>query len=737
MNKLMLAVRIGLLLVFSISALIAGAAERPKIGLALSGGGSKAGAHIGVLKVLEANNIPVDYVAGTSAGAIIGGLYAAGLSAAEVEQAVGSIDWGDILQDSPPRRDLPFRRKRDDLNYLVKYRPGYGDGGLKLPLGLVQGQKVTNFFRRHVDSAAEAQDFDTLPIPLRVVATDLESGEAVVLANGDLPLAIRASMAIPVFFSPVSIDGRQLVDGGPSNNLPISVVREMGADIVIAVDITAPLLKSDQIDSVLTVADQLTNMLTQRTVRDQVATLTQNDVLIRPDLTGIGGLDFDRTLEAVEPGMLATQAVLPRLVKYAADPATYETHVNRADRMGDRRLQFVDINNQSQVDDDIVRFRLGLAPGDPINHDDIEAAVANVYALDLFDRIDYRIEQRDIGAGIVVDVFEKPWGPSYLQFGMQLAEDFSTGSEFNIGVAYLQTAMNDLGGEWRAQLDLGERQGLSWNWFQPLSRRTRVFIETDAAVLRRNFRVFDEDSALADLRVSGWGLRVAAGAELGVSGEIRAGWNRFKGDADVVTGTIDLTDDAIDIGEAFAQLRFDSLNNTNFPQSGASASLGAVWGRDGLGADSDFEQLSASALVAKTWGRLSVLTSIELGTTLDDDAPLQSQFQLGGLGRLSGFPSNRFFGQHYGLANVTAYTRLNRNVWLPLYAGVSLEAGNVWNDRSDIDASSLRFGSALYAGTESPVGPVYLALGLAEGGESTIYLFLGNPFYFQGARPLD
>ena len=737
MNTLQLAARIVLLLFLSTAVWGAEGESRPKIGLALSGGGSKAGAHIGVLKVLEANNIPVDYVAGTSAGAIIGGLYAAGLSADEVEQAVGSIDWADILQDSPPREDLPFRRKRDDLNYLVKYRPGYSDGELKLPLGLVQGQKVTNFFRRHVDRAAEARDFDALPIPLRVVATDLETGDAVVLGSGDLPLAIRASMAIPVFFSPVSIDGRQLVDGGPADNLPISVVREMGADVVIAVDITAPLLKSEQIDSVLTVADQLTNMLTQRTVREQVATLTERDVLIRPDLSGIGGLDFDRTLEAVEPGMRATEAALPMLAQYAVDTSERPMRSARVGTGAIRRLEFVDINNRSQVNDEIVRYRLGLVPGDPVDHDDIEAAVANVYALDLFDRIDYRIERRDVGVGIVVDVFEKPWGPSYLQFGMQLAEDFSTGSEFNIGIAYLQTAMNDLGGEWRAQLDLGARQGLSWNWFQPLSRRSRVFIETDAALLRRNFRVFDADSALADLRVSGWGLRVAGGAELGVNGEFRVGWNRFKGDADVVTGALDLTDDGIDIGEAFTQLRFDSLNNPNFPQSGVSASLASVWGRDALGADENFEQLSARALVAKTWGRLSVLTSLELGTTLDNNAPLQSQFQLGGLGRLSGFPSNRFFGQHYGLANVTAYTRLNRNVWLPLYAGASLEVGNVWDDRDDVDASSLRFGSAVYAGTESPLGPVYLALGVAEGGNSTLYLFLGNPFGIQGARPLD
>ena len=712
--------------------------ERPKIGLALSGGGSKAGAHIGVLKVLEANNIPVDYVAGTSAGAIIGGLYAAGLSPREIEEAVGGIDWGDILQDAPPREDLPFRRKRDDLNYLVKYRPGYRDGALRLPLGIVQGQKVTNFLRRHVDGASTSDHFDTLPIPLRVVATDLETGGAVVLEEGDLALSIRASMAIPVFFSPISINGRQLVDGGPANNLPVDVVRAMGADIVIAVDITAPLLDAEDIDSVLVVADQLTNMLTQRTVREQVGHLRDGDILIRPDLSGIGGLDFDRTLDSVPPGVLATEQALPELRRHALDDAAFAAHVKRRAATDEQPLlAFVEINNSSQVETEIIEHRLGLDVGMPIDRDRIEKGIANVYALDLFARIDYRFETREGAEGIVVDVMEKPWGPSYLQFGMRLSEDFSTDSDFNIGIAYLQTAVNDLGGEWRAQLDLGDLQGLSLNWFQPLSRRSRVFTEFDAFLRRRNFRFFDERSAIADLRVSGWGVRAAAGAELGVSGEVRVGWNRFQGDADVVVGDLQITNDNFDIGEVFTSLRYDRLDNANFPQNGASASLGAVWSSEGAGADSNYEQVTASVTLANTWGRFSLLGGAEFGTTLDDDAPLQSQFQLGGLGRLSGFAANRFLGQHYGLASVTAYTQLNRNVWLPLYAGFSLEAGNVWDDLDDVDGDSLRVGGALYAGTESPLGPVYLALGLAEGGESTIYLYLGNPFNLQGARPLD
>lgn len=718
----------------------AGNAGRPKVGLALSGGGSKAGAHIGVLRVLEANRIPVDYIAGTSAGAIVGGLYAAGLSPDEIEQAIGGIDWADMLDDRPQRQELPFRRKRDDLNYLVKYRPGYSDGGIKLPLGLVEGQKVSGFFRRQLEGLNPSRNFDALPIPLRVVATDLETGQPVIIGSGDLSTAIRASMAIPVFFSPVELDGRRLVDGGPANNLPIDVVREMGADIVIAVDITAPLLSGSQLDSVLAVADQMTTVLTQRTVAERVATLGENDVLLRPDLSGMGGMDFERTLEAIEPGQSAAVAVRDELLRYAVDAAAYreyESGHRQKNNVTTVKIGFVDINNHSKISSGIIRNGLGFRVGDTLDKQAIERGIASVYAYDLFERIDYQVAERNGETGISIEVVPKSWGPSYLQFGLQLSEDFSTGSDFNIGIAYLRTAANSLGGEWRAQLDIGEFQGLSLNWFQPVSQRNRFFVEADAFLQRRYFRFYEDSSALADLSVEGLGGRLAAGTEIGVSGEIRAGWNRFTGDASVVVGEFDLTDDRVDIGEYFASVAYDRIDNANFPRHGISAAIGTAWSRQSAGAGSDFEQVTASLLAANSWNDYSVLGSLQAGTTLDDNAPLQSQFLLGGLGRLSGFPTNRFFGQHFVLANVTAYKRLNQNVWLPTYAGVSVETGNVWDDRDSVSGNDLRFAGAIYAGADSPLGPLYLAWGLAEGGENTVYLYLGSPFINAGSRPFD
>ena len=713
---------------------------RPTVGLALSGGGTKAGAHIGVLRVLEDNRIPVDYIAGTSAGAIIGSLYAAGLSPDEIEAAVAGIDWEDMLEDAPPRRDLPFRRKLDDLNYLVKSRPGYNDGKVELPMGLVQGQKVVVFLRQQYGAYADTRDFDALPIPLRVVTTDLVSGDGVVLGSGDLARAVRASLSLPVFFAPVEIDGQQLIDGGPANNLPVSVVREMGADVVIAVDITAPLLAEDELDSVLSVADQMTNILIQRTVQEQVALLGNDDILIRPDLEGIGGLDFSKTLEPIGAGEEAARTVETALSRLAMGEQEYRDYAmarTRRPAVAAETIRFVVINNNSSIGIDTIESRLGIKAGDALDEDEIRRGIASVYGLDLFELIQYRIEHLESGAGVIIDIVPKPWGPNYLQFGLELAQDFSQGSDFNLGIAYLQTGVNSLGGERRVQLDVGERTGLSMDWYQPVSHRSDWFVEAEALAAQRNFRLFDNNNALADIRIEGFGGTLSGGADIGHYGEIRAGWNRFTGDANVIVGDVLVPDDSVEIGEYFTTLRYDRIDNPNFPREGAYASLGGFWSRKSVGADTDFEQIAGSFFLARSWGNNSIIGRIEGGTTLDDDAPLQSQFLLGGLGRLSGYPAARFVGQHYALATITAYHRLISNLWVPVYAGMSVEAGNVWNNSSKVSSGDLRFAGALYAGADTPLGPLYLAWGLAQGGEDSVYLYLGNPFVAEGARPLD
>ena len=355
--------------------------SRPKIGLALSGGGARGSAHIGVLKVLEENNIPIDYIAGTSMGSIVGGLYSIGMSPDEILEGIESIDWDDVFHDFPAREERSFRRKRDDDLYLVKAKPGIDKDGLKLPEGVVQGQKINMALSRFTQPVQNIKNFDNFAIPFRAVASDIVTGDAVVLDSGNLAAAIRASMSVPAAFAPITIDGRQLVDGGIANNLPIDVVRAMGADIVIAVDISTPLLTEDELGSALKITIQLTGILTRRNAEAQIATLTEEDVLLIPDLGDITSADFDRAAEAIPTGVAAAEASLESLRRYSIPADEYEDY-----RAGLKHfdptspiVDFIRFDNESRFDDSALAYRVyNSKVGEPFSQEAVERDVGRI-----------------------------------------------------------------------------------------------------------------------------------------------------------------------------------------------------------------------------------------------------------------------------------------------------------------------------------------------------------------------
>src|SRR4051812_184106 len=284
------------------------AATTPRIGLVLSGGGARGLAHVGVLKVLEELRVPVHCVTGTSMGAIVGGSYAAGTRPAELEAFVRRADWNEMFRDSPPRTEISTRRKIDE--YKTLFAPEYGvtRRGLVLPKGVIAGVSIEGFFRALTQPAIDTVDFDRLPIPFRAVAADIETGEAVVLSRGSLPRAMRASMSVPGALSPVAIDGRLLVDGGVANNLPIDEARKLCGEVIIAVNISTPPLKREEITSALSVAGQLINFLGKVNVERQLASLGTRDVLIAPQLGDIAAASFERSADAIRIGESAARA---------------------------------------------------------------------------------------------------------------------------------------------------------------------------------------------------------------------------------------------------------------------------------------------------------------------------------------------------------------------------------------------------------------------------------------------
>src|ERR1700727_54162 len=265
---------------------------RPRICLVLSGGGARGMAHIGVLKVLEELKVPIDCIAGTSMGAVVGGLYASGMSAAQIETTMRSVDWQEAFRDAPPRRDLAFRRKQDDRNFLVRLPLGLKHGKILLPKGFIQGQKLQETLRQLTLPFSNSTDFDLLPTPFRAVATDLETGNAVLMDKGDLAIAMRASMSAPGVFAPVELDGRLLVDGGLAENLPINVARAMHADILIVSDVSYPLQPRAALDSALSISNQTLAILVRKDADQQRTSLGPKDVLIEPNLGLTPATDF-------------------------------------------------------------------------------------------------------------------------------------------------------------------------------------------------------------------------------------------------------------------------------------------------------------------------------------------------------------------------------------------------------------------------------------------------------------
>lgn len=702
---------------------------RPRIGLALSGGGARGAAHIGVLKVLEEMRVPVYCVAGTSMGSIVGGLYAMGMTPDEIEELVATIDWTGAFADDIPRDDRSFRRKRDDDSYLVRRRPGISGFSLRFPPGILNGQKIDLLLKRHTLPAWAVRDFDDLGIPYRAVAADIETGEPVVLDGGDLALAIRASMSIPIVFAPREIGGRLLVDGGIATNLPIDVARAMGADIVIAVDISTPLAGRDELGSVLGIADQLTGILTRRGTDEQIATLGPDDVLIVPDLGSITTASFSRAAEAVPCGYAAADTMRSRLALLSASGEEYAAFERRRRRLlpaDPPPIDGVRIENDSRLTDGVITRRMGIKGGAPLDVVEIEGDIDRLYGLELFESVYYDIGKDGDRNILEVAARENSWGPNYLQLGVAVFEDYEQ-PNFNLALAYTRTAINRLGGEWRTGMQVGQEPGAFSELYQPLDLSLKYFAHIRAVIGEDAANIFDPGgNRIMELGVRRGGIEAALGRELGAWGELRAGVLRERGRIKVQTGDPSIPDEEFDAGEAYAQFYVDELDALSFPRSGWSLRLRGTAGLAQLGSDEEFRQGTAEGSIALSKGRFAALLGAQAGTTQDSDAPFLSRFRLGGFASLSGLEQDELIGQHMGLLLGTVYARVRDIGPAPVYAGVSVEYGNVWALRSEITAESGIPAGSVFVGIDTPIGPIMLGFGLAEGGRTNYYLSLGQ-----------
>lgn len=709
------------------------AGERPRIGLVLGGGGARGAAHIGVLKELERQRIPVDVITGTSMGAIVGGLYASGMSAAELETLVGSLDWAGALSDKPNREDLSFRRKQDDAEFPIDFELGVRGTDLVLPKGVIQGQKLDILLRELTLRTSHIRDFDDLPIPFRAIASDIGRGEAYVMGNGDLARAIRASMSVPGVFAPVRINGRLLVDGGIIGNLPIDVMQELGVDVIIAVDVEFPLYDEEELGSVLTISEQMLTILIRKETLRQIERLGERDVLIRPELGTFASTNFGEILETIEPGEAATRAKTPSLQGLALDQAAYdEYHARRTAPMeAPSMLSFVRVLHEGRLSPAVLESRLSVKAGDPIDPAVLAENAERLYGLQLYEHVGYRLIDENGGTGVEYRATTKSWGPNFLQFGVALEDDFEGSTGFNLSARMTRAGLNRLGAEWRTDLRLGTDPDLFTEFYQPLSFDSRWFVAPRIDMGQSNLNVFSADETIARLRVSEAEAGFDFGRELGTFGEFRLGAFRGLGEARVKVGDPTLPNIGFDTGGAFASLRFDTLDNAQFPRSGVRSDLRWTLSRPGFGADSGFDTVETETAATWSRGKNTLQLGLVYATTTDGETPVQNYFPLGGFLRMSGLERGEISGPHAGLARLVYYRRIGDTTGgildTPVYFGISAEAGNAWQSRSDISVDSLLFNGSVFTGIDTFIGPVYLAAGFAERGNTNVYLFIGQP----------
>ena len=714
--------------------------ERLRIGLVLGGGGARGAAHIGVLRELERLRVPIDAIAGTSMGAIVGGLYASGKTPAELQELVESLDWADALTDDSKRENKSFRRKQDDAAFPVKFELGVKEGKLYLPKGLIQGQKLHLILREETLHVSRIENFDDLPTPFRAVASDITTGERYVMSKGDLALAIRASMSAPGVFSPVVVDGRTLVDGGLVGNVPVEVIQAMGVDIVIAVDVEFPLYPPENLQSALAITEQMLTILIRKETRRQLSGLGENDLLIRPELGEYGSTNFIQIGETIEPGAAAAAAMSDRLSELSLTEDQYREFVaNRViDRSSAETIDFINVVNDGTLSAGVLEARLKTKPGDVVDADQLARDAERLYGLTTYEQVSYDLVHEDDKTGVEFAARPKSWGPNFLQFGLALENDFEGSTIFNVASRLTMTGVNALGAEWRNDLQLGTEPSLNSEFYQPLSFDSRYFVAPHVDLEQENFNAFADANNIARYRVSEAAIGLDVGRELGRWGELRLGVFRGAGDARVKVGDPSLPNFDFDTGGAFARFRVDTLDDAQIPKSGSRVDVEWVMSRPGFGADSKFDTVKASIDNIWTWNKNTVQFGVEYATTVESDNQIQEFFRLGGFLRLSGLERGAISGPHSGLARLVYYHSAGETGGglfdIPLYFGGSLEAGNVWQSRSEMSFDSMIVNGSLFAGIDTYIGPIFLAAGLSEHGDSSFYLFLGNTGPFASQR---
>ena len=711
----------------------AAAAARPKVALVLSGGGARGFAHIGVLRALRDLRVPVDLVVGVSMGAVVGGAWAAGRSVDELAGFVRGTDWTEIVADRPPRRDLSFRRREEDLLLPSRIEFGLRPDRVQPPPAAAGSIQLEDALGRLIPAGAGVLAVDALGVPFRSVASDLLTGELVELRDVPLFDAVRASLAVPGVFAPVRVGGRLLVDGGLVRNLPVDIARHMGADIVIAVNVGTPLAGEDELGSAFGVAQQMLNILTEQNVQRSIRELGAADLLITPALNGIGFLDFAQGERAMAAGLAAAQALAPRLAELALPADSYDAHewlrlASPAARGQPLPLASLAVLPTPRTGEAALARRAGLVVGDTITPAEAVDAAKRLRGSGEFERVRVEMTEQDGSRAVRLEPTEADWAFGRLRLGLALASDFDNSSAFTVSAMHVLPWVNRWGAELRTIARIGAQRGLSVQLWQPLTPGSDWYTAPEVAYIAGARDVYVSGRRQLRVGSSTTRLTLAAGRQLADWGDLRLGISRELGRARVLLPeTEPPTGTTYQATTQFAEWRVDTLDTLALPSRGQLINL--RWEHQAIASGNaaaglPLASLTAQGLVAGRWGDWATHLYGEWSRAQGDTAPLA----LGGFLRLSGTAD----------ASINAHTVvLGRMVWarqigrMPVglggavRLGFSLEAGGGFAEGEAVRLAALRKAASSFVAVDTRFGPLYLGAGASRPGGSSIYLYLG------------
>jgi NTE family protein len=706
---------------------------RPRVALVLSGGGAKGIAHVGVLEVLEELRIPIDFIVGTSMGAIVGALYACGWSPKAIQEMIASTDWEGLFDDRPPRRAVSLRR-RQEQGQFARVELGIKNGALAAPRGLIAGQDLGFLLEKLTLSSDTAKTFDDLAIPFRAVAADVRSGRRVVLDRGDLADALRASMAVPGAFAPVERDGMVLVDGGILDNLPVDVALATGAETVIAVALEGADARASAARSLIDLSISVVETVTADNMRRQRDLLREGDEIITVDTSPYTGTDFADSVPIIRRGEEAARAAAGALGRLAVDESSYAAFLARQRRepSDPGSIDFVRVEVDGSVAPERVAALMQTRGGSRLDLRVLQQDIDRIYALGQFQTVGFRIVDEAAGRGLVITAKEKPYGPRYLRFALNASDDFQGGASYTVNGEYSVTDLNRLGGEWTTEAFAGRTLALSTDFHQPLDYAARLSLDGALTVGQTISDFYDNGMREAQYRVTSAEASIAAGLRPGPSLEIWTGLSGAEERAgpaigDVGSPTIDSTIVGWESG-----LAWDRLEGFDLLKGGFGVSSTVFVSRPILGSDEDYDLFEAAAATAHTMGRHTVQGWVEGGTSRGGDSiPPTRRYSLGGLLHLAGYRPGQISGLHYGLASLGYLFRVAPaldTARYGFYLGIVAEAGGVWDGPEEIAVESMRPGGTLIAAFVTPLGPLYIAYGYASGGSpyGNLYLVLGQ-----------